>query len=419
MTSILNLLKLKPSTIMFLVMGTLIGTLFFKAVAHDPGYVLLAHGRHTIETSLLVGLLFIILMAFLVFWAWSIMRWLLDPQRGQRQANRRTTRGLIALAHGDWKSAEKLLAKAAGRNEVSLINYLSAAQAAHEQGRKEARDHYLQLANEQTAGVDEAVSLTKARLQYQSSEWEECLATLRKLSQETMSPSYPYVLKMLSQVYQELEDWDSLRVLLSDLKKHRVVNDVELGRLAHLCYQGKIRRAGKGESDEEKLADLQQAWQQIPRKFHTEASLVKDYALALIAVGASGEAERVVTDLLRKNWDDELVQLYGGIQGGDVDKQLLWCENWLKERPNNPHLLLAMGRLCLQNQQWEKAQNYFEASLRSRKSAQAYGEMGRLLSYLGDHQASNEHFQMGLAMIATRLPDLPMPGKPAASSETE
>ncbi len=409
MIRFLKIIKLKPSTIMFLVMGSLVGALFFKAVARDPGYVLLAHGRHTIETSLLVGILFFILFGCLIYWVWSFLRWLLDPQRGQRQANRRTTKGLIALAHGDWSNAEKLLAKAASGNEVSLINYLSAAQAAHEQGRIDARDHYLKLANKETKGVDDAVSLTKARLQFQSSEWEECLATLMKLSKESNSPSYPYVIKMLAQVYQELEDWDSLRELLGSLKKHAVVNEEEFGRLARLCYEGKLRRACKGETDEEKRASLEEAWQQVPKKFHNEPSLVKVYAHSLMTIGAGEEAERVVTDLLRKNWDDSLVQLYGNILGGDAEKQLLWCENWLKERPNNPQLLLAMGRLSLQLQQWQQARDYFEASLRSRKSAQAYGELGRLLSHLGNHQASNENFQMGLAMIAERLPDLPMP----------
>ena len=208
---------------MFLVMGTLVGGLFFKAVAKDPGYVLLAHGRHTIETSLLVGILFFIFLMFLLYWIWLFVRWVFDPYRGQRTANKRTTKGLISLAEGDWAGAEKMLAKAAKGNEVPLINYLTAAQAAHEQNREDERDRYLRLAHESTAGADVAVSLTKARLQYQSGQWEECLATLRKLAGEPKSPSYPYVIKMLSRVYAELKDWEQLRELMQALKKHKVV----------------------------------------------------------------------------------------------------------------------------------------------------------------------------------------------------
>ena len=415
MIRLLNLIKLKPSTIMFLVMGSLVGALFFKAVAKDPGYVLLAHGRHTFETSLLMGIVCFILFGLLLYWLWLFLRWVFDPHRGQRTANKRTTRGLIALAEGDWSNAEKDLAKAARTNEVPLINYLTAAQAAHEQNKEDERDKYLRQAHESTPGADAAVSLTKARLQYEGDEWEECLATLMHLSKSTKSPSYPYVVKLLSKVYVKLQDWESLRELLPVLKKRKVVSTDEYTELALLSYQGKLTRAVSGDNDEQKQQSLKQAWRQIPKKFHNEPALVKSYAEALMAVNAGEDADRAITDLLRKNWDDGLVLVYGNVLGGDTEKQLLWCENWLKERPSNPMLLLTMGRLCLQTEQWERARSYFEASLRSRKSAQAYGELGRLLSHLGDHQASNENFQMGLAMIAERLPDLPMPDAPAVA----
>ncbi|RLU00710.1 heme biosynthesis protein HemY [Ketobacter sp.] len=418
MSSVLNLLRIKGSTIMFLVMGSLVGALFFKAVAKDPGYILLAHGKHTFETSLLVGVLVVLLVSFVGYWLVVIGRRLISLQWFRSNHSRLTTDGLIALAQGDWANAEKLLARAARGNDVPLINYLTAAQAAHEQGKSDERDQYLRLAHESTKGADAAVSLTKARLQYQSGHWEECLATLMKLSREPKSPSYPYVVKMLSKVYLELEDWESLRELLPALKKHKVVSVEEFGRLAQACYEGKLKRAVRGDDDEEKRRHLKEAWHQIPKKFHTEPSLVRIYADALVAVNAAVDAERVITDLLRKNWDDGLVQVYGRITGGDVEKQFLWCENWLKERPNNPMLLLTMGRLSLQRKDWERARGYFEASLRSRKSAQAYGELGRLLSHLGEHQASNEHFQSGLALIAERLPDLPMPNvTPSATAD--
>ena len=114
MSALLNLLRIKGSTIMFLVMGSLVGALFFKAVAKDPGYILLAHGKHTFETSLLVGVLVIILLACAGYWLVGMLRRLLRLQWFRSNHNRLTTDGLIALAQGDWSNAEKLLAKAAG-----------------------------------------------------------------------------------------------------------------------------------------------------------------------------------------------------------------------------------------------------------------------------------------------------------------
>ena len=408
MIRLIRLIAFKPSTIMFTVMGSLVGALYFKAIAHDPGYVLLAHGRHTIETSLLVAILVLLIFFVFLYWVWSFLRWAFDPQRGQRKANLKTIKGLIAYAEGDWHNAERLMAKGASRNEVALINYLTAAQAAHEQGEEDRRDDYLRLAHQTTKGVDTAIALTKARLQFESDQWEECLATLMVLKKNEKLPSYPYVLKMLSQVYVKLEDWDSLRDLLPDLHKHKVLDAEDYSDLAHRCYEGRLKQSMRG-SEADRLRNLRQAWDQIPRKLHHEAPLIQAYAEALINLNAGEEAERILTDALRKHWDDNLVRLYGVVRGGDVEKQLLWAEGWLKERPNNAMLLLTLGRLSLQLQQWDKARSYFEASLRARRTAEAHGELGRLLSHLGEHQASNENFQAGLAMITQRLPDLPLP----------
>ena len=408
MIRLIRLFALKPSTVMFLVMGSLVGALFFKAVARDPGYVLLAHGRHTIETSLLVGLLAMVLFFLFLYWLWRFLRWALDPLRGQRKANSRTIRGLIAFAEGDWHNAEKLMAKGAAGNDIALINYLTAAQAAHEQGEEDRRDDYLRLAHQTAKGIDIAVGLTKARLQFQSEQWEECLATLMVLKKNAKTPSYPYVIKMLSQVYVQVQDWDSLLQLLPELKKRKVVSADELHDLERRSYEGKLKQAQRG-SGEDRLRNLQQVWQKTPRKLHHELALIQAYSEALINLNAGEEAEKILTDALRKNWDDNLARLYGIVKGADVAKQLLWAENWLKERPNNAMLLLTLGRLSLQLQQWEQARSYFEASIRSRRSAEAHGELGRLLSHLGEHEASNENFQAGLALISQRLPDLPMP----------
>lgn len=408
MIRFLRLIAFKPSTIMFLVMGTLVGALYFKAVARDPGYVLLAHGRHTIETSLMVGLLCLILFYLLLYWTWRFLHWLLDPQRGRRKANSKTIRGLIAFAEGDWHNAEKLMAKGAVGNDIALINYLTAAQAAHEQGEEDRRDDYLRLAHQTVKGVDIAVGLSKARLQFQSEQWEECLATLVQLKKNEKLPSYPYVIKMLSQVYVQLQDWDSLLELLPDLKKRKVLEAEEYQELELRCYEGKLKQAQRGSGDD-RLTQVQQIWQKIPRKQHQHIALVQAYAEALIHLNAGVEAEKILTDTLRKQWDDNLARLYGIVRGADAAKQLLWAENWLKERPNNAMLLLTLGRLSLQTQQWDKARSYFEASIRARRTAEAHGELGRLLSHLGEHQASNENFQAGLALISQRLPDLPMP----------
>jgi len=90
--------------------------------------------------------------------------------------------------------------------------------------------------------------------------------------------------------------------------------------------------------------------------------------------------------VLRRNWSDDLINLYGRLKGNRADEQLLMAEGWLQERPNNPELLLALGRLSLRNQLWGKAREYFEASINLKRKQETAGELCRLYAHLGQHE---------------------------------
>ncbi|MCG8670113.1 MAG: heme biosynthesis protein HemY [Pseudomonadales bacterium] len=421
MTNLIRMFVFKPSTIVFLVFGICLVALSVSVHNTDPGYLLLALGGYTIETSGIVAAVLLISFVAFVYWTFRLVEWLFEKGKGQTGARKKTTKGLIAYAEGNWAQAEKVLAKSASKHEVPLINYITAAKAAHEQGNDEKRDDYLRLAHESTKGVDTAIGLTKARLQYDSGQWEQCLATLVMLKQETKSPSYPNVLKMLADVYVKVEDWENLRATLPAIKKRKVLNKDQYLSLAQQCYLGLISTSSRTASATTQLHQLKQAWGEVPRGARQKPDLLHAYCERLIDLSAEQEAERTLATFLKKDWDDQLVRLYGIVKGEDSDKQSLLAESWLRERPNNAMLLLALGRLSMQRQDWEKAQSYFQSSLSSRKTAEAYGELGRLLAHLGEHQASSEYFQKGLAMIAQRLPDLPLPvmAKPVDAGDSD
>jgi HemY protein len=44
-------------------------------------------------------------------------------------------------------------------------------------------------------------------------------------------------------------------------------------------------------------------------------------------------------------------------------KQIEHCEHWIKERPNDTEISLALGVLCLKQKLWGKAQRHLEQSL--------------------------------------------------------
>ncbi len=154
---------------------------------------------------------------------------------------------------------------------------------------------------------------------------------------------------------------------------------------------------------------LERAWQQLTSAQRHEPQLVLAYAEQLRQVGAQGEAEQVLRSALKRQYESHLARLYGLVRGDDPLRQLQTAEGWLKDHPQDPSLLLTLGRLSQQNRLWGKARDYFESSLRMQRNPETCAELARLLAGLGETERSNQLFQEGLGLLDERLLALPLP----------
>ncbi|MGM0433352.1 MAG: heme biosynthesis HemY N-terminal domain-containing protein, partial [Pseudomonadota bacterium] len=362
------------SLLIVLFVALLAGTLLSLGMAEDPGYIRVSIGTWLIETNFWVGLSLVVLAALVLHWLLDFLRGLrLSPgamgqwwrNSGRRRARRQTTRGLLELAEGNWGRARKLLEQGAGNAETPLINYLSAAEAAHQQGDQEEADRFLRLAWESTSGSDLAVGLTQARLQLNAGRNEQALATLLRLRRK--SPNHPHVMRQLANVYRNLEDWQALSELLPELRHQAALDEGSLTVLEQEVWLNVLDQAAerleRQPPEQRNLDHLDRVWDQLPPPRRRDESVVHHYADHLARLGAESRAENLLRKVLRHDWSDLLINLYGRIQGPREDEQLLTAEGWLKERPNNPELLLALGRISLRNRLWGKAREYLETSL--------------------------------------------------------
>jgi HemY protein len=381
------------------VLGGLVGML----VVRDPGYVLVAYADAAIETSLwfalvLLGLVYLAIRGTIFVFARSVAsrskvgRWL--RERKGDSARQQSVRGMLLMAEGRWAQARKLLTSAAPQAPSALVNYLTAARAAHEMGDIDGRDELLRLAHESTPGSRFAVGLTQAQLQMSNAQWEQCLATLLQLSKE--QPRHALVLEMLARCYQQLGDWLGLLALGADLKKTRALTDEALQALLLQAWEQTLA------SGEEPASAV---WARIPKELKRSTALVAAYARAEQAGGANAQAAASIRLALQRDWDEQLVSLYGQVRTDNPAEQLKVAESWLKDRPGDAGLLLALGRIALMSEQWAKAREYLESSLRLAKSAEVYAELGRLCAAMGEVERGNEYLLRSLP----DLPDLPLP----------
>ncbi|WP_458526663.1 heme biosynthesis HemY N-terminal domain-containing protein [Onishia taeanensis] len=398
--------------ILLIVLGLAVGALFGQLMQSLPGYWLVRVGDTSVQTSFWFGLV-LLLGAFLVLH--FVLRLLLRMRRPvsrlklwstrnrNRNAMRRTVRGLVALAEGRWKRAEKSLVKAADDSSTPLVNYLSAALAAHYQGRYEQADTLLKRAHLSTEGADTAVGMVQAQLMLDRQHYEEALATLTRLDKQL--PDHPQILKLLKQAYLSVSDWDGLRRLMPRLAKHQLIAEDERQELEQRAYRELIVQASRNPDDIERVRNL---WADMPDHLRSNIELVGLYAEALVRGGEEGIAERLLRHSLKDHWDARLVLRYG-LLNVDASRQLVYAEKWLQERPNDPDLLLTLGRLSLRNAYWGKAQEYFESSQRQRPSGVVCAELARLFANLGEHNKSQLYYRQSVELLDRSLPALPQP----------
>src|SRR5690606_2634722 len=213
--------------------------------------------------------------------------------------------------------------------------------------------------------------------------------------------------------YLRLQDWQQLALLLPELKKYQVVKPEDLKPLERTTWLNLLEQAAaearrKAQGDQVDVEFLNLIWDRLPRSMREDDMVIGAYAEHLARLGHEELAETVLRKVLRNHWSDLLVNIYGRVQGANVAEQLATAEGWLKDRSDNPALLLALGRLSLRNELWGKARDYFEASLKRKRTRETYAELCRLMAHLGHHQESTEYFIQGL-LEDSGLPELPMP----------
>lgn len=365
----------------------------------DAGYVMLSWDVYTVESSLWM---FLVLAAIALFAIYISLRALLllfgsdrrfnewRQRRRSVRARRQTTRGLLALAQGQWRRAERNLTSSAKDSDQPLINYLAAARAAYEQDKSEATDEWLKQASLSTKGSDLAVGITQVQLLQSRNQNEQALAVLLNLREK--HPRHAYLLKLLVKTLQDLEDWVALNDLLPTLRKATKIPDEELRKLEKNVALQLLERARHNNGG----SGLSAAFDGLSREVRGNQEVLQAYIDRLLETEQEEKAEEALREGLKQVWHESLVEQYGRLKGQDVSKQLLFAEQQLKERTNDPYLLLTLGRLALRLNDLEKARDYLQTGLTIKGLPELHAEMGKVMLAEGDETLACEHFQLAL-----------------------
>lgn len=366
----------------------------------DPGYLMIVYQDYVIDMPLWLGVLIFVVTFFILIGLWRLIKEIyFTPKnliewykhKSFERVRRRTVRGVLALTEGRWKEAEQLLSKNVDKRHTPLLNCLGAAIAAQQQGKELERDEYLRLAHTYHSHAQIAIGLTQARMQQMQGQYEQCLASLRRLL--LIAPDHQTVLLLLKTVLIELKAWQELLDLLPTLQKNKLIMPDEAARLTKQSYLALlIKSKTSGGDAPEKL------WQELPKKMVLDAELLLQYIPYLISRGEHEEAEDLLKQSIKHQYDSRLVRYYGLIAPLEKDKQLKTAQSWLKTHPEDPVLLMTIGRLLYQQEIWGQAKDCLQKSAAIMPTPETYLLLGDLFAKMQSPQQSQQYFQQGLQL---------------------
>jgi HemY protein len=387
----------------FLLAGLIVAVFAGILLREDPGQIALSIPGYSIQTSMSFFVL-LLLGGFAIFYfILRVLFGMLDfPKKYQRWKKTRAharseyflSHGYLALAQGNWQSAEKYLSKGARYSRLPMVNYLGAARAAQQLGAIERRDSYLRQAHSEDQDSQLAVSITQAKLQLMEKQTEQAFAVLQHLDDE--DPGQKQVKLMLLDASSKLQDWQQSKTVLQEIERKGLLPANEVRPRQIQVYANLLKLAAQsGEVNQ-----LKETWQSVPKHLKREFFLLEVYFVGRLQYPDTADCEVMIRRIIKNEPDEVLVKLYGKVRGENPAKQLAFIEKLLKLNPTNHVVQLTAGRLYKNAEIWGKAKACLEQSLHITPTAECYYELAMLCEKEGNVENANRYFQQGLKLAA-------------------
>ena len=362
----------------------------------DPGYVLISRTPYEIEVSLVLAVVLAGIVLFAVYLVlrllWAVLR--MPRTAGRWRVNRRhalatqaTLAGYSRLIEGEWEEAEEILSQRLGYGATPLLSALGAAYAAQQRADYDARDKYLLQARNQEPEHIEAVEITRARLLERAGQLDEARGVLEQLHEQGVRRRA--VQGMLVELLQRQQDWPALESLFKDLKRSRILPEGEM-KILNRDLQVRLLT-----SDARPDAGAQ-VWSRLSRQERRDPVLTAVHVRSLIDAGNLKQAEKILRKAINRNWDGDLVRLYGHIRYEPIDALLKQAENWRVTHADDPDLLITLARFQLELKVRDKALLLLVEAARIGVSGETYMELGLLLESMGESAKALQCYRRGL-----------------------
>lgn len=363
----------------------------------DAGQVLLVYPPYRIDISLNLFVVAIVVLFGLLYALTRIVRnvWQMPRRVAAYRVRAREAKAHAALREaignlyaGRFSRAEKAAREALTNSANKGAAGIVAAAAAHRMREYMRRDEWL-------AAIDapdwqDARLMASADMRADGRDPEGALVALTEMQSQGGRRIHAQQIALRAQ--QQLKNWGEVLKLVKTLEKREAIHPAVAVRLRQQAAENLLRDR---RHDAEALLSLWRSLAPVERQSPRLADLAAEL---LIALHRHDEARRIVEEALQHNWDARLLRRYPDTVEGDALPLIQKAEGWRKTRPEDADLLFALGRLCLKQQLWGKAQSFLEAALQLAGDNEAltirtHRSLARLFEQLGDMSRAHEHYR--------------------------
>lgn len=380
---------------LFWLLGLFTAAVAVMLAARHPGYVQFVYPPYRMEMSLT---LFALALAGIFVLTYMLLRLAIAtlqlPQyvkafREEQAARKGREAMLVALKayfEGRFAAAEKAAVRAMDAGEKSGLNSIVAARSAHELREFARRDAYLDDAETRSADDTTMRLMAKTEFMLDQKQPQSALNSLKELN-DTGMHKHVGALTLELKAQQQSRNWDAVLEVTAQLEKRRAIDKFVAEQLRQQAWLEKFR----GQTGD--ISALRALWKSIPGEFKRRTKIAAAAAAAFNRLGDCKSAQQLLADCLNTQWDSDLVTLYGECLSDNNIAQIEQAERWLKQHTDDAGLLLALGKLCVHQKLWGKAQSYLDASLSLAQNPAAYAALGQLAEKLGKHEEALAYFQ--------------------------
>ena len=371
------------------------------ALRLNTGYALLVSPPYRIELSLNL-LLLLLAVAFAAFYL--LLRFIIGAlglpakvrefrwRRRRESARRALNEAQQAFFEGRYGRAEKAAAEALAAGEAPALGAVVAARAAHELRRFDERDGYLARAEELAPEAAAMRIIATAGMLLDQHRHQDALLALKALPAK-----HTGALRLELKAHQQAGNWEQALALIDQLERRGGLDALQADQFRRHAGAENLRRKAHDRHA------LDECWQKVPARDRRNPRLAAIAAQCFAGAGADAQAQQIIEQALEVEWDSDLVALYADCGAAAAIGRIERAEGWLSVHPRDAVLLLVLGRLCIQQELWGKAQSYLEASLAIEATYSAQLALAQLQERLGNADAAQRHYRASLELAGTQL----------------